>query len=221
MKITITLENSAGLPDIIEFKDKNGEIQNLKLEEDFEPVSNTENTYVCEDAYFLGTACDEYDSELEYFFENITEIANDFEQDIYFLELKMEENENELYAKVIEDEDNNSVYKKLQIDKPVILSSKKDKTEIKSEKIENSNQTEEVKTQTEKTENEKLEESEELVFPDIESCEKFGMSYAEYTYYQKQEIKEQNKEREQDKDRIKEKIIEKPNKTIVQEEPEL
>lgn len=205
MRIEITLECLGELADIIEFKDKNGKVQILKLEEDAEAVTNAENTFVCEDAYFLGEDAENYNSELDYVYENIEEICNDFQAGVYFKSLEMKENEQILLAEV-SDEDENAVYKKLIYHKPEIRENNQE--QIVNKDIKNKDNSKPVENKIEYDNNNSDINNDESL-PTFEECDIFGISSAERKYYENQKVKEQIKEQvqEQSKQQEKEKTI--------------
>ena len=179
MKITIKCKCCGGLPEFIEFKDKDDNIQNLKLE-DLEESS--ELTYICNDAYFLGTATDDYGKETDYIAENIQKVINNFEFDIEYSKFIFEEGGEELYADVIDDE-SSGAEKKLKISK----------TEVRN------NETEEIGNVSD-TKEDTLKDNGSL-YPSLDECDKFSMSIAEIKYYEKKKMREKVKEREKAKEK--------------------
>ena len=219
MKIKITFDSFIGLPEIIEFKDKNDKIQNLKLDTELEQLED--NIYMCEDAYFLGEDCDNYDNELDFIEENLLFVGNDFENGIEYKSFEMEENDKELIAEILEDDDN-SIYKKLNF-----INTRSLDNEIK-------NATQEIKTAVSKTEalnankinnnglsentsikTELSEKSQEIDYLSFDECNKYGMSAVERNFYEKQKLREKNRELIKEESQEKEQVQEQSQEKVV------
>lgn len=96
MQIEAKFESCDAIPSILELIDNSGTTQNIQWDDDC--LVMNEDNFVISEAYFLGTASEEYDNETEYLYQNIKTISNDWMQNIVYSEIIFRDGAGEVKA---------------------------------------------------------------------------------------------------------------------------